>query len=186
MGIIDSYKEWRESRRDSDHENGGLVSLNIKATANLPQHTGASGWVDNRGFYVSQSGDSRINYSQEIGDLRGSTLVMAAVQWVARSLVDARLRVIKYGTDRKETEVENHPLAMLWDKPNPYYSLPYLGLRPAKPTSSRRRLRPAIPFGFGGNLTGRSARVGMKTATTSFPTMKSIATANGYALKLMT
>jgi HK97 family phage portal protein len=120
MGIVESYKSWRESLRDSDHEGGsGIVSLNLKAIPTLPQHTGSSGWMDYRGGGYF---DSKIDLSTELGDLRGSSLVMSAIQWVSRSLVDARLMVTKYGSDRKETEVENHPLSVLWNKPNPFYS----------------------------------------------------------------
>jgi hypothetical protein len=120
MGLIDAYRAFRESRRDSDHESDGLVSLNLKTVSSLPQHHGANSWLDMRGGY--QYPNTRINFSADVGDLRTSTLVMAAIQWAATNLADARLRVIKYGTDRKETEIESHALSQMWERPNPYYS----------------------------------------------------------------
>jgi phage portal protein BeeE len=124
MGMIKAYQEWRSSLRDSDHESSGLTTLNLKTLSSLPQHGGANGWLDLRGNYTSPYyyTNTKVDYSAEVGDLRTSTLVMAAIQWVATCLADARLRVVEYGADRTETEVENHPAAMMWDRPNPYYS----------------------------------------------------------------
>jgi HK97 family phage portal protein len=122
MGLLKSFQDWRESRIDTDHETEGLTSLNLKALSSFPQHGGANGWVDLRGGTPYNYPNTRINFSQEVGDLRGSTLVMSAIQWVARNASDARLMVVDYDNDRKEKEVRNHPLSQLWAKPNPYYS----------------------------------------------------------------
>jgi hypothetical protein len=122
MGLIKSFQDWRESRIDTDHDVDGLTSLNLKALSSFPQHGGANGWVDLRGGTPYNYPNTRINFSQEVGDLRGSTLVMSAIQWVARNASDARLMVVDYDNDRKEKEVRNHPLSQLWAKPNPYYS----------------------------------------------------------------
>lgn len=63
-----------------------------------------------------------IDYRAECGDLGGASLVVAAVNWLGRVLPEAPLTVVEIDDEGMEIPVPNHPAAMLWRKPNPYYS----------------------------------------------------------------
>lgn len=67
------------------------------------------------------NGGNKINFEAELGDLRGSALLMAAHTWLSAGLASARLTVVTLDSDNKETEVQNHPLVDLFENPNPYY-----------------------------------------------------------------
>jgi phage portal protein BeeE len=109
MGIIQDFKDWRASR---------------KALSQMPQsrgyQAGGGGW--GLPYLFSTLAGTKINYAQEVGDLRNVALVQAAVGWVSRNLYDARLRVVELGKDRKEVEIEDSEIADLFARPNPYYS----------------------------------------------------------------
>lgn len=80
---------------------------------------GGSSWAD---FALSFRQDRKIDFAKEVGDLRMSTLVQAAVTWVARGMNSARLKVVKLDAAGKETEIKDHPITKLWRRPNKYYS----------------------------------------------------------------
>lgn len=65
---------------------------------------------------------SDINYAREIGDLTNSSLVMAAVSWVGRTLPEAQIRIIEPNAKGKDEPVANHPFVSRLRRPNPYYS----------------------------------------------------------------
>lgn len=114
--------------RESIKEYLSLSPLNFigtaKALSNLRFQGGSGGQNYGWGSFESlfSTFNSRINYAQEVGDLRNVTLIQSAVQWVARGLVSAPLKVVEIGTDDKETTSVDHPLSDLFRRPNPYYS----------------------------------------------------------------
>lgn len=63
--------------------------------------------------------NSRINYAAEIGDLRLSVLLQAVIGWAGANLGLGRMQVVELDADEKETNQQNHPLTMLFKKPNP-------------------------------------------------------------------
>lgn len=108
-----------------------LSPLNLtgtaKALSNIRFSGGAGGQSGGWGGLFN-SFSSRINYAHELAagqnyeGLRNLTLIQAAVQWVARGLVSAPLKVVELtDTDDKEKQVD-HPLVDLFRRPNPYYS----------------------------------------------------------------
>lgn len=66
--------------------------------------------------------NTAINYANEVGPLTGSSLVMAAVNWVGTNLPEAPVQVLRQKSDGTEDAVKNHPLVKLLNRPNQYYS----------------------------------------------------------------
>lgn len=65
---------------------------------------------------------SRRNYAAEVGDGRASSVVMAPVNWMARTFPEAPIEVVKR-TDTGEFEpIIDHPMVMRIENPNPFYS----------------------------------------------------------------
>lgn len=64
---------------------------------------------------------TRFDYRKEVGDLIDASVVTAPVQWVQRSLPEARLTVRKRASDGKADEQAQHPMLALIQRPNPYY-----------------------------------------------------------------
>ena len=65
---------------------------------------------------------TRYDYRSAVGDGLGSSVIMAPVQWIARSFPEAPLTILQLGTDGDEEVLEDHPLLELVRRPNPYYS----------------------------------------------------------------
>lgn len=65
---------------------------------------------------------SRINYAQEVGDLTQSRLIMAAVNFLGRTLPEARLEVVRPKPDGTNKLVSDHPIVKLFKRPNKYYT----------------------------------------------------------------
>jgi HK97 family phage portal protein len=63
-----------------------------------------------------------VNYSNEIGDVGGASLVIAAVNWLGRVLPEAHLNVIEMDDEGMEIPIPDHPAAELWRRPNEFYS----------------------------------------------------------------
>lgn len=89
----------------------------IKAALRFSPSSGG-GWIS----YATAFANTNRDYATLAGDLKGSSLVMAAVNWVGRALPEAPLRVMRAGQDGQETEVVNHPATKLLKRPNPFYS----------------------------------------------------------------
>lgn len=66
--------------------------------------------------------NTRIDYQREVGDLTQSSIVMAAVNWLARALPEAPLHVVRLKSDGTEEVLPGHAAAVAWSKPNPYFS----------------------------------------------------------------
>lgn len=65
----------------------------------------------------------RIDYAVEVGDGRGNSAVMACILWFVRAFPEAPIRVSARGrTPQQNKPIPNHPMVMLLERPNPYYS----------------------------------------------------------------
>lgn len=62
------------------------------------------------------------NYAGEVADGRGSSIVMACVDWVCRTFPEAPLVVRTRAADGALAVEDEHPLTLLLETPNPYYS----------------------------------------------------------------
>jgi HK97 family phage portal protein len=71
-------------------------------------------------FLVPQT---HFDYAKEVGDGRGSALLMAIGLWTARTFPEAPLKV-RQNDAQEETHkiIPNHPLSRLMERPNPAYS----------------------------------------------------------------
>lgn len=79
---------------------------------------GGSGWA-------VFSGKSRIDYAAFVGDGRGSSIVQAAVGWIARNFPEAPIGVQTQNADNEWDQAEDpgaKRLVALLKKPNPYWS----------------------------------------------------------------
>lgn len=65
---------------------------------------------------------SRIDYQQAVGDPLQSSLVMAAVTWLSRTLPEAPLRVGHVDSKGQKQIEPGHAVGQLLRKPNPYYA----------------------------------------------------------------
>ena len=66
--------------------------------------------------------NTRINYAQEAGDLTQSRLIMAAVNFLGRTLPEAKLEVVRPKADGTTKLVADHPVIKLFKRPNKYYT----------------------------------------------------------------
>lgn len=81
------------------------------------------------GFWDWASGvlrGTRYNYAAQVGDGSGNSAVQACVQWIQRTFPEAPIRVQQRAGDSELTPMPRHPLALLCERPNPYYSGPLL------------------------------------------------------------
>jgi HK97 family phage portal protein len=65
---------------------------------------------------------TKYDYGGDIGDGTGSSIIVAIINWIARTFPEAPVIVV----DRKYQKVEDHPLPELIERPNPHYSGPLL------------------------------------------------------------
>lgn len=64
---------------------------------------------------------TRFDYRKEVGDLLDASVVTAPIQWVQRSLPEARLTVRRTARDGRTDQVADHLMLALIQRPNPYY-----------------------------------------------------------------
>lgn len=64
---------------------------------------------------------TKFDYRGAVGDLIDSSVVTAPVQWVQRSLPEARLEVRRFKADGSPDALPTHPALELIQRPNPYY-----------------------------------------------------------------
>ena len=64
---------------------------------------------------------TRFDYRKEVGNMLDASVVMAPVQWVQRSLPEARLTVRRTRRDGTREEIADHPMLALIQRPNAYY-----------------------------------------------------------------
>lgn len=65
---------------------------------------------------------TNINYAREVGDGRGSSIVMSIVGWIARTSIEAPVQVVEELTDGGVEVQPGHEMEQLVNRPNPYYS----------------------------------------------------------------
>ncbi len=86
-------------------------------------HAGGTGqlqFLTNTGIGIANRGE--YDYRRKVGVGTGSSVVMAPIQWIQRSLPEAPLKIERQAGTGDEWESIEHPLADLLDEPNPFYS----------------------------------------------------------------
>lgn len=74
-----------------------------------------------RGWWSMFLTRTRYDYAREVGDGRTSSLMQACVLWICRTFPEAPIRVCTVNAKGEDQPVDNHPLKLLMDTPNPYY-----------------------------------------------------------------
>ncbi|RVQ76125.1 phage portal protein [Sinorhizobium medicae] len=64
---------------------------------------------------------TRFDYRREVGDCLDASVVTAPVQWIQRSLPEARLTVMRYGRAGRVDDLADHDMLSLINRPNDYY-----------------------------------------------------------------
>ncbi len=82
------------------------------------------GWwgSNNNSWRTTGFAGTDIDYVAAAGDLTKSSLVMAAVNWVGTILPEAALTVSRKKTVKVSEPVEDHPMVMLLEQPNKFFS----------------------------------------------------------------
>ena len=132
MNPLRALRDYLESREEKAYGGDNFTLLSPEVRASSPSRIpfqggyaggsgqwGGSSWSD---FFLGNTQNRKIDFAREVGDLRMSTLVQAAVTWVARGINSSRLKVVKQDADGKQTEIKDHPISKLWHRPNKYYS----------------------------------------------------------------
>lgn len=83
-------------------------------------------WPGMRGLSWVWLPRTRFDYAREVGDPMASNLVVACVNWIARSFPEAPVMVVDELPDGTEKKVAGHPLPRKIEKPNRWYSGPLL------------------------------------------------------------
>jgi HK97 family phage portal protein len=65
---------------------------------------------------------TRFDYAREIGDGRRSNIVVACINWIARTFPEAPVQVVEEKPDGVREIVPGHEMARLIEKPNDFYS----------------------------------------------------------------
>jgi HK97 family phage portal protein len=83
---------------------------------------GLTGWSRTRSWLFGNYGlllpRSTFDYGGEVGDGTGSSIVVAVVNWMARTFPEAPVIIV----DKRHQLVEDHPMPALIERPNPYHS----------------------------------------------------------------
>ncbi len=66
-------------------------------------------------------GRTRRDYKGKVGDGRGNSIVVACVNWIARTFPEAPVQVTRAGEDGQQVPIPDHPMATLLENPNPFY-----------------------------------------------------------------
>jgi len=64
---------------------------------------------------------TRFDYGKEVGDGTGNSIVVACVNWIARTFPEAPVTVLDEGPDGQLIRVPRHPFPRLVERPNPHY-----------------------------------------------------------------
>lgn len=72
-------------------------------------------------WYSMFMGRTRYDYAREVGNGSNNSIVAACVLWICRTFPEAPVRVCTINSGGEDTPVDNHPLKLLLDTPNPYY-----------------------------------------------------------------
>lgn len=95
------------------------------------QHERGSGGMNSNPFFAMYNylsnlfgrfWGTNINYAQEVGELTQSRLIMAAVNFLGRTLPEAKLEVVRPKSDGTYKVIPDHPLVKLFKRPNKYFA----------------------------------------------------------------
>ncbi len=79
-----------------------------------------------RSWWALRMPRSKFDYGKEVGDGRSSSIVVAVVNWMARTFPEAPLIVVEKKPDGSREQKVGHDLTQRLENPNPYYSGPLL------------------------------------------------------------
>ena len=94
-------------------------SSSMYGGSGMREAQGFSSWAD---LWNQRNQGTQIRYETEVGDLSKSSLVMTASNWIGRRLPEAPIRVYEPDGEGGKKEVEEHELAALLRRPNPYFA----------------------------------------------------------------
>lgn len=77
--------------------------------------------IRNTSWFSMFMGRTRYDYAREVGDGSRNSIVAACVLWICRTFPEAPVRVCAVNADGEDQPIDNHPLKLLLDTPNPYY-----------------------------------------------------------------
>lgn len=95
------------------------------------QHERGSGGMNSNPFFglynffsnlFGKFWGTQINYAKETGELTQSRLIMAAVNFLGRTLPEAKLEVVRPKPDGTFKTIPDHPLVKLFKRPNKYFT----------------------------------------------------------------
>lgn len=95
-------------------EGGGSSNSGV-----VPIYSSMQAWDRQISRYLDVWNGSKVNYAAEIGDLRLSVLLMAAVRWAGTNLGTGHIQVVDLDGDEKEDPILDHPFLSLLRRPNP-------------------------------------------------------------------
>ncbi len=67
-------------------------------------------------------GRTQYDYAGQVGDGRGNAIVVACLQWIARTFPEAPVQVLRRDAQGAETEIAGHAMIQRIERPNRYYS----------------------------------------------------------------
>jgi HK97 family phage portal protein len=73
------------------------------------------------GGYWGRAGSGAVDYVQAAGDPIDNSIVFAAIDWIARTMPEAPMRVVRE-TPKGDEPLPAHPFALKWRRPNPFDS----------------------------------------------------------------
>lgn len=79
-------------------------------------------WSASQGWWGWLLPRTRFDYAKEMGDGTGSSIIVALVNFIARSFPEAPVMVVEEQDDGLEEKVARHPMVKLLERPNPEYS----------------------------------------------------------------
>ena len=95
-----------------------LRNIFSKLTGGLWQRTGGQGWTRYRLLLPG----SRFDYEREAGDFWSNPVVGLCVDWLGNRFPRPRFHVSRVRRSGDYEPLGRHPLADLWNRPNPYYT----------------------------------------------------------------
>lgn len=99
---------------------GSIPFAGTSYTGSVPLYSNWDSW--DRALDRQLSWGTKINYREKVGDLTDSSLVVAAYRFLSNVLPEPDLKVWEKDAEGNETDIKEHPLPQLWNRPNLYYS----------------------------------------------------------------
>lgn len=99
---------------------GSIPFAGSNFTSASPIYSGWDQW--DRALDRQFSWNTKTNYREKVGDLTDSSLIVAAYRFLSNVLPEPDLKVWEKDAEGNETDIKEHPLPQLWNRPNPHYS----------------------------------------------------------------